>query len=287
VRRLLAILVIPLLFPAIAHARLFGDGQRYAAYDDGHGTVHVLDDAGTEHVLATPAGCRLAAVGSGRVLFDCTHDRVPRAVVVEVLTGATTELQADASAPIPGQVAYDAVGEQWARIRAAGTSWKALVYVPLAGGETRGGITQADVSAVPATSVVADLDTSALDTPMCAPLRIPRSSAEESFAAQYRSGVLLLDHIFDYAPVRQTLALQRCGERAPTVISHCAQGCLTPTLGSTAVAWREHAGGVAFRSLAGRVRHWTPPSGAREIALTAHRIVVLRRDGDLVSRPLA
>jgi hypothetical protein len=249
--------------------------------------VHVLDDAGSEHVLTTPAGCRLAAVGSGRVLFDCTHDRVPRAVVVEVLTGATTELQSDAAAPMPaGQVAYDAVGQQWARIRAAGTSWKALVYVPLAGGETRGGITRADVGSVPETSVVADLDVSALDTPMCAPLKVPRSGAEESFQAQYRSGVLLLDHIFGYSPVRQMLSLQRCGQHTPTVVSRCARGCLTPTLGSTAVAWREHRGGVAFRSLSGRAQHWTPRTGAREIALTAQRIVVRRRDGDVVSRPL-
>jgi hypothetical protein len=286
VRRLLAILVIPFLFPAIAHARLFGDGERYAAYDDGYGTVHVLDDAGTEHVLATPAGCRFAAVGSGRVLFDCTQNRVPHAVVVEVLTGATTELQSDADAPMAGEVAYDAVGEQWARIRAAGTSWHALVYVPLAGGETRGGVSQSDVGAVRATSVVADLDTPALDTPMCAPLKIPRASAEESFAAQYRSGVLLLDHIFGYSPVRQTLSLQRCGQRTPTVVSACAKGCLAPTLGATGLAWREHGGGVAFRALSGATRHWKPKSGAKEVALTANQVIVLRRDGEVVSRPL-
>ena len=64
-RRLLALLAIPLLLPAAAHARLFGDGERYAGYDDGYGNVHVLDDAGTEQVLAGPAGCRFAAVGSG------------------------------------------------------------------------------------------------------------------------------------------------------------------------------------------------------------------------------
>jgi hypothetical protein len=286
VRRLLAILAIPFLLPAAAHARLFGDGQRYAAYDDGYGTVHVLDDAGTEHVLARPAGCRFAAVGSGRVLFDCTADRVPRAIVVEVLTGATTELRSDAAAPLAGAVAYDAVGEQWARIRAAGTSWHALVYVPLAGGETRGGLSRDDVGTVPATSVVADLDTSALETPMCAPLKIPRAGVEESFAAQYRSGVLLLDHIFGYAPVRQTLSLQRCGQRTPTVVSDCAEGCMTPTLGATALAWREHGGGVAYRALSGATRHWKPVSGAREVALTAERVVVLRRDGDVVSRRL-
>jgi hypothetical protein len=286
VRRLLVILVIPFLLPAAAHARLFGDGQRYAAYDDGYGNVHVLDDAGTEHVLARPAGCRFAAVGSGRVLFDCTANRVPRAVVVEVLTGATTELQSDAAAPLAGQVAYDAVGEQWARIRAAGTSWHALVYVPLAGGETRGGISLDDVGTVPATTVVADLDTSALNTPMCAPLKVPRASAEESFAAQYRSGVLLLDHIFGYSPVRQTLSLQRCGQGAPAVVSDCSRGCLTPTLGATALAWREHRGGVAYRTLSGSTRRWMPVSGAREVALTAQRVVVLRRDGEVVSRPL-
>ena len=285
-RRLLAILVIPFLLPAAAHARLFGDGERYAAYDDGYGTVHVLDDAGTEHVLATPAGCRFAAVGSGRVLFDCTANRVPRAVVVEVLTATTTELRTETDAPLAGEVAYDAVGEQWARIRAAGTSWHALVYVPLGGGETRGGLSQDDVATIPATTVVADLDTSALETPMCAPLKIPRASPEESFAAQYRSGVLLLDHIFGYAPVRQTLSLQRCGQRTPTVISACARGCMTPTLGATALAWREHGGGVAYRTRSGPTRRWTPASGAREVALTARRVVVLRRDGEVVSRPL-
>lgn len=288
-RRLLAILAIPFLVPAIAQARLFGDGEQYAAYDDGYGTVHVLDDAGTEHVLAGPPGCHFAAVGSGRVLFDCTQSRVPRAVVIEVLTGATIELQSDAAAPLPGDVAYDAVGEQWARIRAAGASWHALVYVPLAGGATRGGISQDDVGPVPATSVVADLDASALNTPMCAPLRIPRATAEESYDAQYRSGVLLLDHIFGYSPVRQTLSLQRCGQRTPTVVSDCAAGCMTPTLGRSAVAWREHGGGVAYRSLVGATRptrRWKPVSGAKEVALTAHRVVVLRRDGDVVSRRL-
>jgi hypothetical protein len=29
-----------------------------------------------------------------------------------------------------------------------------------------------------------------------------------------------------------------------------------------------------------------PVSGAREVALTAERVVVLRRDGEVVSRPL-
>jgi hypothetical protein len=160
------------------------------------------------------------------------------------------------------------------------------MYVPLGGGTTRGGLSQADVGAVAATRVVADLDTSALDTPMCAPLRVPRADAEESFAAQYRSRVLLLDHIYGYSPVRQTLSLQRCGQRKATVVSTCANGCMTPTLGSTGLAWREHRGGVAYRTLAGRTRHWKPASGAREIALTADRIVVLRRDGEVVSRRL-
>jgi hypothetical protein len=61
---------------------------------------------------------------------------------------------------------------------------------------------------------------------------------------------------------------------------------MTPTLGATALAWREHGGGVAYRALSGATRHWKPGSGAREVALTAERVVVLRRDGEVVSRPL-
>jgi hypothetical protein len=61
---------------------------------------------------------------------------------------------------------------------------------------------------------------------------------------------------------------------------------MTPTLGRTAVAWREHGGGVAYRALSGPTRRWTPVSGAREVALTGARVVVLRRDGEVVSRPL-
>jgi hypothetical protein len=288
VRRLLLILVAALALPATAHAALSGDGQRFAAWD-ADGVVHVLDDDGTPRDVAIPDGCRFAAVGGGRLLFDCSDGRVARAQVVDLATGAAVALPDRSEAEIGatlGEFAYDGIGTHWARIRAAGYHWVAWTYVPLAGGPTRR-YSQVDMDPTPATRRLPDLDDPALTTTMCRPMRVPWASPEDGRRAQLLAGTLLLDRYDAWPRPGQKLTLQRCG-RPERVVSTCPNSCNDATLGTTALAWIEREGRVVVQPLpAGRRHSWRPSSGAADLVLTGTRVVVHTRDGRVVSRPSA
>jgi hypothetical protein len=252
------------------------------------GAVHVLDDAGPLHTLDTPAGCRLAAVGDGRVLFDCSADGLIKALVVDAASGAATPLVAYAEDELRiagGVHAYDAIGAQWARLRADGPDWHTLVYVPLVGvepyGETRG-----EAEARPASRIVADLDRPALARHLCEPLRVPAVSVADSQIAAFRAGTLLIDRFHGYAPLRHTLTLQRCGAR-PHVVSACPHDCAHTTLGTRAVAWIERDRRIVIQSTRSSARRgWRPRSGATALVLTGTQAVARTRDGAIITRPL-
>src|SRR3954452_7922416 len=91
-RRLLLplLLLLALAAPAAASAEsnvLFGDGQRYAAWDKG-ANVRVYDDRG--RILSVPAQGELTAVSAGRLVFTTYEGQARYAIVtVDLATGRT------------------------------------------------------------------------------------------------------------------------------------------------------------------------------------------------------
>jgi hypothetical protein len=281
-RLLLSLLLTLLAVPAIARADLVSDGTRYAAWER-HGVVHVLDDHGPAQTIPVPVGCRLANIGAGKLLFDCSvpsDDAIlVRGQTVDIATGAVAQLPervvGESGAPVDS-AGYGAIGTHWIAYGASYYHGSITTYLPLDGGPPQS-IGSNDVFREAQRSVL-DLDTPQLEVPMCAPLRIRGGEAIDAPYGVYRRPYLAVQ----WADGR--LTLQRCGSPTAKVVTRCPGFCGNIALGRGLLAWIDGRSWVHLRRHRGASVVWRPRSGARWLVLTDRRAVVQTRGGAIVTR---
>jgi hypothetical protein len=275
---LVGVALLVTMWPATARAALVGDGERYAAWSEA-GIVHVIDDLGSSQTFTAPPGCDLAAIGGGRVLFDCPRPApyYVRGIWRDLRTGQEGALPnwniSAALTPADSPyLHYSAIGRRWAQLSASWYHAAITAYVPVRQGRVR----VAPYSPPP--RQVPDLDDARLEQQVCRPVRLrigDDPGLGTTWSATQRAGLVVLED------PELTVRVWHCGSREPLLTCTTCAGW---TLGRPGFAWA--SGGVASVVRArGRVTaRWSSP--VVSVALTGRNLVARLRDGRVVSRRL-
>jgi hypothetical protein len=171
VRRLLLPLLLLLTLPApvvaAAEKGLYGDGIRFAAWDEGD-VVQVFDDRGPRTQVPIPPGCDLTGLTGGRLVFTCSMPTgSTQALTVALPNGAPRALIPWIVDRSDWYVRFTGVGTQWAATSVSAYHVAFHTYERVSDG------TVVPVYERPRGSIP-DLDRPSLWVTVCAPVRIPR-----------------------------------------------------------------------------------------------------------------
>jgi hypothetical protein len=280
--------------------QVYGDGARFAAWEDPAGIVHVIDDRGPRFTLPVPATqpeCALAGVGAGRALFDCGGiGGSASGVMVDLRSRRATSMPAF-RAPSGGDASADwiAIGRSWGMVGVQGYHYAYTAYVRLDG--TARHLDDGAYAPRPL-RVVADLDAPGLWVHLCGGLVVPPNRGFDpddpysggNVAFAYRRPLLAFARSTSPYGADVDVLLQRCGSARRTVIGKLFSGRGdAPLFGGHAVAWLDRPD-VQLRSTSPTAAHtvtWHQPgAGAASLALTGRRAVAGTTNGRVLTRRL-